>query len=118
MHRAAVAAQVVRGEVEREVGKGELVEHDLALATGERAQARKQLGGLEGLGHVVVGPRVEALHLVGGCGACGEHEHGGRVMLAAQLVHDVEAGHPGSMTSSITASYSPLSAETRPERPS
>ena len=44
-------------------------------AAQQRADARQHLLEMEGLGHVVVGAGVEALHLVAPAVARGEHQH-------------------------------------------
>lgn len=95
VHGRVRAGEVVRGEVERDVGEGDLVEHDVAAATRERAQAGEKLGRLEGLGHVVVRPGVEPADLVLGRGPRGQHEDRDRDALAAQLVDELGAVHAG-----------------------
>ena len=64
MDDGVVAAQVVGGEVELDVGKGHLVDEHVPAAAGERPQAGEELGCLKGLGHVVVGAGVKALDLI------------------------------------------------------
>ena len=54
--------------------------HELALgvadrAAQQRAHARQHFLEMEGLGHVIVGAGVEALHLVAPAVARGQHEH-------------------------------------------
>ena len=83
------------GKVEREVAELDFVDHDLALAARDGAQACEKLLGLKGLGHVVVGAGVKAFDLVLGGVECREHEDGRRDAGMTQLVNHVVAVHAG-----------------------
>ena len=64
-------------------------------AADERAQAGDQLFGLEGLGEIIVGARIEARDLVRPAVARGEHEDGHVLAFLAPLVEHGEPVHLG-----------------------
>ena len=91
MCRPFATGKVVRRQVQHEVAKLCLVEHQVAGAAREGAHAGEQLFVLKGLGHVVVGAGVEAAHLVGRGGAGGQQHDRGGVSAVAQVTDDL---HP------------------------
>ena len=87
-----VAAGEIHGfKIQREIAHGERLEDDIALAPREGAQAGQQLGGGEGLGHVVVGAGVVAADFVAYGIAGGEQQNGRAHMRSAQALGHGEA---------------------------
>src|SRR5205085_331941 len=90
----AVAELEARGRGRRRLGVALLVG---ALAADVRADARDELADAEGLRHVVVGPELEAEHLVALVSARREEDHGrvraGLLLLVADLLQELEARH-------------------------
>lgn len=78
-------------KIQREIAHGERLEDDIALAPREGAQAGQQLGGGEGLGHVVVGAGVVAADFVAYGIAGGEQQNGRAHMRSAQALGHGEA---------------------------
>lgn len=87
-----VAAGEIHGfKIQREIAHGERLEDDIALAPREGAQVGQQLGGGEGLGHVVVGAGVVAADFVAYGIAGGEQQDGRAHMRPAQALGHGEA---------------------------
>ncbi len=86
-----LARELALIEVERDAVGFDGLEFDVAATPRERSQVRHELGGREGLGHIVVGARIEPANLVGNRVARREHEHGGGNAFATHVGHDFEA---------------------------
>jgi hypothetical protein len=93
--RCGAGAPVGRVQLDRAEGQGGA--GGGLRAAQQRAQARQQLGQLEGLDHVVVGAQVQALHAVVQRVARGEdqHRHVLAGHLAAQAPRELQAVHVG-----------------------
>ena len=81
----------MRGGVDDEVADLQRARAAARDAAHERAQPRKQLAEVEGLGQVVVGADVEAADAVADLSARGEHEDRRPALALAQRAADLEA---------------------------
>src|SRR6185312_576892 len=91
LHRLATLGDLARARVEADVAGIELARRIARRAADQRAQAGDQLFGLEGLGEIIVGPRVEAGHLVRPAVARGKHQDGHLTPFLPPAVEDGQA---------------------------
>src|SRR3954452_6979249 len=90
----AVARNLVRVRVEREIADAQRGHAARRAAPEQRAHACEQLLAFERLDEVVVGADVQALHARLQCVACGEHQDRRVVPVVAQATGDIEAVQP------------------------
>ena len=89
----SVAQHLVPGHIDAQVADRQGLRGAVISTPHSRAQAGNQLARLEGLDHVVVGPRFKPLDHINGVAARREHDDGNAGLLANRTT-DLDAVHP------------------------
>ena len=93
VHRLPLGQETARGQVQHDAADRDLGRAQARLAAQQRPDAGLELGDLEGLDHVVVGPQVQASDAFLGRAAGGQDHHRGRVAAGAHAAQHLQPVH-------------------------